>query len=167
MINIELINKLIQLRTIIGFLGERTQFNWWDTQFLGETAFGYLELNFPRTRFSAALQSVSEAAKRVHDERIGKGKVNHLFRMTAHYEYQIANYLRITSEDKFLKFLENKEIALGCLPGFINGESPTNQGPIRINGDSFFTVKGLDNVAAYYSHAFASNIKSFPYIVSG
>ena len=93
MIATELIQRLIQLRALIGFLGERNQFNWWDTQFLGKTSFGYLELNFPRTTFSSALHSVTAAAKKVHDDRIGKGFVYHLFRLPFRYEQPIANYL--------------------------------------------------------------------------
>jgi hypothetical protein len=79
--NNELIQKYITLRTLIGYLGEKSQYNWWDTNFLSPFGLQYLAINFPRSSFVAGMTSVSEAARRLHDSRIGKGGVYHLFRL--------------------------------------------------------------------------------------
>jgi hypothetical protein len=160
------LDKLIAMRTLIGFLGEKEQFNWWDTLFLGKTALSYLQLNFPRTKFSAALHSVTEAAKKVHDDRIGKGNVNHIFRLTAHDEHQLANYLRDINPDQFLYLFESKETALSHLSQYVTEEQPLKQGPVQVDSDSFFTINGLKKAAAYYYQAFTSGVKTFPYIIT-
>lgn len=165
MIKRAFLDKLIALRTLIGFLGEKEQFNWWDTQFLGKTALSYLELNFPRTKFSAALHSVTEAAKKVHDERIGKGNVNHVFRLSAHDEHQLANYLKEINPDKFLPLFASKEAALAHLSKYVTGEPPLKEGPVKVTGDSLAAGQGLDTAAAYYYKAFTSRVKTFPYII--
>ena len=87
------IDDLITLRTIVGFLGENPQFCWWDTNFLSQTGLQFLAINFPRSAFSAGCNSVTEAAKRLHDERIGKSGVYHLFRFPTYSEESIHRHL--------------------------------------------------------------------------
>ena len=65
--------NFIKIRALVGYLGEKSQLNWWDTNFLSETGLQFLSINFPRSSFSAGVNSVSTAARRLHDERIGKG----------------------------------------------------------------------------------------------
>jgi len=84
-----LIDKLLHLRILVGYPGEKDQGNWWDTSFLNKTGQKFLEINFPRSAFAAAVHSVTEAAKQLHDRRIARGRVFHLFRLPA------------TAEEKF------------------------------------------------------------------
>lgn len=51
--------KFFEIRLIVSFLGEKKQFNWWDSDFFTETGIRFLEINFPRTPYLAALRSVS------------------------------------------------------------------------------------------------------------
>jgi hypothetical protein len=71
--------KLIKLRLLVGFLGERRQANWWDCSFLDPTGRRFLETTFPRTAFCAAVRSTTEAARLLHDSRIGRVGVFYLF----------------------------------------------------------------------------------------
>ena len=71
-----IVTNMTSLRTLVGFLGEKSQCNWWDTSFLSSTGLQFLEINFPRSAFAAGVSSVTEAAKRLHDEFIGKGNVS-------------------------------------------------------------------------------------------
>ena len=75
------VEDLIMLRALVGFLGEKPQFNWWDTNFLSETGLKFLGITFPRSSLAAGINSVTAAARRVHDGRIGKKGVYHLFRL--------------------------------------------------------------------------------------
>lgn len=84
-----MIDKLLHLRILVGYPGEKDQGNWWDTSFLNKTGQKFLEINFPRSAFAAAVHSVTEAAKQLHDRRIARGRVFHLFRLPA------------TAEEKF------------------------------------------------------------------
>src|SRR5260370_41584991 len=75
------VRQMIRLRLLVGFLGERRQANWSDCSFLDPTGRRFLETTFPRTALNAALHSTSEAARIVHDSRIGRVGVFHLFRL--------------------------------------------------------------------------------------
>jgi len=67
-----LIADFALLRLLVGYLGEKPQFGLWDTNFLSKTSIQFLEITFPRSYLSAGCVSVSQAARRVHDQLIGK-----------------------------------------------------------------------------------------------
>src|SRR5262245_51587114 len=75
------IEQLAVVRALVAFLGEKDQFGWWDCSFLGSTGRKYLAITFPRSYIAAGVMAACEAARRVHDARIGKGRVYHLFRL--------------------------------------------------------------------------------------
>jgi hypothetical protein len=81
---------LIELRFLVGGLGERL--GWWPSRFTGEIGLRRLTLTFPRTAMRAALESVTLAARRDHDERLNPASV-HLFRLTSIQEDSIAHHL--------------------------------------------------------------------------
>ena len=76
-------SSLLKLRAVVAFLGEKPQAGWWDSAFLNPVGFQYLGLIYPKMAAAAALTAASGAACRLHDERIGRGRVGHLFRLTA------------------------------------------------------------------------------------
>src|SRR5438067_6872386 len=80
------IQQLISLRLFVGFLGETRQGGWWDCGFLDATGTRFLQTTFPRTFPYAALRSTAEAARLVHDSRIGRVGVFHLFRLPVDIE---------------------------------------------------------------------------------
>jgi len=133
------IEDLINIRTIVGFLGEKSQFGWWDTNFLSETGLKFLKITFPRTAFSAGVNSVAEAARRLHDNRIGKGRVFHLFRM-------------------------DKDTALEELQSMTEDSFEASEGPIQVgNGKNMLQLSYIKKVAKLYSNAFENGIQTFPY----
>jgi len=77
----KIVADFVILRALVGYLGEKPQFGWWDTNFLSKTSLQFLEINFPRSYLSAGCVSVTQAAHRVHDQLIGKNGVFHLFRL--------------------------------------------------------------------------------------
>ena len=65
------IYKLIaELKLLIGYLGEKNQFNWWDSNFLGTSSGVFLIHPYPRTTLLAQYHGVSEAALLAHDESV-------------------------------------------------------------------------------------------------
>src|SRR5262245_6572127 len=80
------LDLFFKLRTAVAFLGERPQAKWWDSGFLNSVGFQYLTLIYPKTVASAALTAAAEAACRIHDERIGRGRIFHLFRLPPEIE---------------------------------------------------------------------------------
>ena len=108
----EIMKKLNQIRLLVGFLGEKSQFNWWDTNFLSPTGLQFLSINFPRSYFSAGVNSVTTAAMRLHDERIGKGGVYHLFRLPSAVEETIHGELLQMYSSEMESMISNKDTAL-------------------------------------------------------
>jgi hypothetical protein len=71
--------QIANLRLLIGFLGEQSQFNWWSSSFFTANSRAFLSPVFSKSAFIAQCQGIKEAAARVHDECIGVGAVYHLF----------------------------------------------------------------------------------------
>ena len=69
--------RIAALRLAVGLLGERDAAGWWTSAFLSPTSTSFLAPVFGGNTFQARYQGVLEAAKRVHDERIGVGHVFH------------------------------------------------------------------------------------------
>lgn len=161
------IEDLITLRTIIGFLGEKPQFGWWDTNFLSETGLQFLTINFPRSAFAAGCNSVSEAAKRLHDERIGKGGVYHLFRLPTFNEESIHKQLIAMDSKTLIPFLKDKETALNKLESYISSSVNAPDGPVQIGtSKDIFSNFAIEGLAVHYWEAFSKGKKCFPYFTS-
>ena len=79
-----IIKTLVELRIIVGYLGEKSQYNWWPSNFLAPTTQKMLEFTFPRTAQISQYMALSAAAAKVHDEAIGIGKslLQYLFKIT-------------------------------------------------------------------------------------
>ena len=158
------IEDLITIRAIVGFLGEKPQFGWWDTNFLSETGLKFLNITFPRTAFSAGVNSVTEAAKRLHDSRIGKGQVYHLFRMPEFLEQRIHKRISNFESSSLMPSLKAKEIALEKLQAMTDEDLEAQEGPIQVGkGRALLQLSSLKRVAKYYAHAFENGKQAFPY----
>lgn len=84
----------LRLRMIIGFLGEKRQAGWWQSDFWSPSASVFLSPIFPRTLLLAQCEGAAAAARAVHDERIGTGHVYHLFRLPEAIEQMIHQSLQ-------------------------------------------------------------------------
>ena len=71
---------LLQMRMLVGFLGERAQHAWWPTAFYEPSSRHFLEPVFVKTARLAQYHGVVEAARRLHDEHLSVGSF-HLFRL--------------------------------------------------------------------------------------
>jgi len=167
MTNKSLYEKLIFLRALISFLGEKSQFNWWDTNFLSETGLQFLSINFPRSSFSAGVNSVTTAARRLHDERIGKGGVYHLFRLPSSAEENVHNKLLQMDAAEIKKMISHKETALENIETMLSSRDTVPEGPVQVgrlkNIMSNFAVSEL---AMHYYDAFKSGKQCFPYFTA-
>jgi predicted Zn finger-like uncharacterized protein len=155
---------LTRLRVLVGFLGERSQDGWWDTNFLSKTGIQYLEICFPRTALAAGCVSVSEAAKKLHDDRIGKGGVFHLFRLPSAFEERVHRHLLKVQPGEVLAAIETRETAISKLEEFAESTGGTSEGPIRLgDSDEILTGGAISAMAAQYLDAFSKGLMTFPY----
>ena len=126
--------------------------------------FRYLGLIYPKTTASACITAASEAACRVHDERIGKGRVAHLFRLSTDEEMKlraelgkltVAEITSLCSPQAASQFLEN--LAAGT-------KSSEAAGPVQIGSlKDLESPKVLARLAATYAVGFKSGTRVFPY----
>lgn len=161
----ELNNKLTLLRLVVGYLGEKDQFNWWSSSFLNETTKKMFEFTFPRTAALAQYEGVSASAARVHDELIGVGETFHLFRLPEFLEKSLVNHLQTKTEDAdFKSVMQSKEGALEALITLAGSASIVEEGPVNIGGinDNDWNLS-IKKIASSYLTAFTSDKKAFPY----
>lgn len=160
----KIISKLAQLRYVVGFLGEKTQFNWWPSNFLNASTKKMLEFTFPRTANLAQYEAVSAAAARIHDESIGVGKSFHLFRLPEFIEKTLVDELKNDNGDEYESLVTSKEKALGVLTELSSSASLSGEGPINVGQvKSSQWEQSISNIASAYLQAFNDNKKAYPY----
>ena len=162
--NKELAEKYIALRAIVGYLGEKSQFNWWDTNFLSPIGLQYLAINFPRSSFVAGVTSVSEAARRLHDSRIGKGGVYHLFRLPLSIEETLHNHLMGMDSSGLVPELKDRDTAISKLKSIIDSTIDASEGPVQIGTEKQIQKEfAIAELAKHYLDAFTNGKQVLPY----
>jgi hypothetical protein len=161
------VDTLTRLRLLVSYLGEKDQFDWWPTSFLSPTGRRFLEYNFPRTVLAAGAHSTTAAAKQLHDERIGRAGVYHLFRLPHALEQDIHRYLAAADGLAWAGLVESREVALESLKDMAGKESMSAQGPVRISGLSQMTHRpSTRKVASCYAQAFQTATRVYPYFTA-
>ena len=157
---------LLQMRVLVGFLGERAQCAWWPTAFYEASSRLFLEPVFSKTSRLAQYHGVLEAARRLHDEHLSVGSY-HLFRLPEEVEQDLHAIVQSSvGEDLVSHEPQNKEAALKALKQLAGSGCKSSVGPIAVGGikdlDSTDTLK---TIAAAYLSAFNQNAKTYPYLV--
>lgn len=155
--------SIVSLRLSVGLLGERDVAGWWRSGFMSPTAPAFLAPVFGTKVLHAQYQGLIESAKRIHDERIGVGRVFHPFRLPEAQEQRVLNALRLDNE-KSIGGISSRDAAMNCLQSFAGKKvdvkpGPTLIGPLEMLEDPSWVA----NVAVIYLAAFNSNIQCFPY----
>ena len=157
---------LLQMRSLIGFLGERAQFCWWPTAFYEASSRLFLEPVLAKTSRLAQYHGVLEAARRLHDEHLSVGSY-HLFRLPEELEQDLHAIMQSSvGEELASQAPQSKQAALDALErlaaaGGALSVGPTSVGSIKDVGSSH-TLKAI---AASYLFAFTHNAKTYPYLV--
>lgn len=160
------LSTLLQLRLLVGFLGERAQCAWWPTAFYEASSKLFLEPVFSKTSPLAQYHGVLEAARRLHDEHLSVGSY-HLFRLPEEIEQDLhATAHSSVGEELASQALQSKEAALDALKRLAATGGTSSVGPTAVGGikdlDSTDTLK---TIAAAYLSAFTQNAKTYPYLV--
>jgi len=163
----ELLPKLAHLRVLIGYLGEKAQHGWWSSEFYSATSAAFLTPVFARTSTVAQYHGVCEAARRVHDEHIGIGRVFHLFRLPQTIEQAVFECLQTPAvADESQRGTGSVDEAMKALRSFFDSPSPAQEGPTQV-GDVADIEGGhwLPALARCYHGAFGAGLRSYPYFV--
>jgi hypothetical protein len=158
------IKRVIILRLAVGILGERDQSGWWSSSYFGSTSQAFLAPVFGKHAFQAKYQGVVEAARRVHDERIGIGNVFHPFRLPEIVEQQIHDTF-LSFEDAAAEQMATVEAAKAALLKINGTVKDLKEGPTLLQSpEAAFEIDWLKEAASLYSTAFDTGIQCFPYI---
>jgi hypothetical protein len=111
----------------------------------------------------ARYQGIVEASKRVHDERIGVGRVFHLFRLPEATEQRLFDALSSNDGKKVARLL-SPEAANEQLSVLAVGSTEAKQGPLSIgSSEDLGRPDWLRVAAGLYAAAFAAGLQCFPY----
>lgn len=167
--HIQHLRQSARLKMIVGFLGEKGQHNWWPSEFLSPTAAAFLNPVFGKTSAIAQYHAVKEAARRVHDEHIGVGRVFHLFRLPEPTEQALFEMLQDSAMGDLIgKDVESKDAATGALHAIANSASDLREGPVQIGSTADLDgTQWIFDAARCYEAAFNAGSRSFPYLADG
>ena len=162
------LRQIARLRMLVGFLGEKAQYNWWVSEFFSTPAPAFLDPVFSKTRVLAQYHGIREAARRIHDEHIGVGRVFHLFRLPEAIEQAIFEIFQdsIVAET-LIKEVTSQEAVAAALHEIADSSAPLREGPVQIGsvGD-LDSADWLSIAAGCYEAAFNSGAQSFPYLTN-
>ena len=160
-----IVSIIAELRVLIGYLGEKDQAGWWNSQFFGTTAAPFLAPIFNRSLFLAQYQGATAAAAKIHDEAIGVGRIYHLFRLPIVLEQASATALNDASFVQALQTrLANRELALARLAELAEKVESASPGPVSLGPMSQDLRAELERAAGLYYSALTTGIQTFPYV---
>lgn len=158
--------RIAALRLAVGMLGEREGAAWWTSAFLSPASTSFLAPVFGNNTFQARYHGVLEAARRVHDERIGVGLVSHLFRLPESVEQRLFESVQSGSSD-LAKTISSPESAKATLQSFVTKTVAAKSGPaLMAFPEAIETAGWISEAASLYSAAFGAGVQCFPYFPS-
>ncbi len=151
------------MRLLVGYLGEKDQSNWWPTTFICSFSNLFLSPVFPRTTLLSQYHGILEAARRLHDERIGVGSVFHLFRLPEVYEQELHGILSDDGPSLSMESFASRDYALAALQKIADGDTSASEGPVKLGGaQDIMTPDGIRDIARSYTAAFAQGVNCYP-----
>lgn len=155
------------MRLLVGYLGEKSQFNWWPTSFMGTSSNIFLSPVFPRTTVLSQYHGILEAARKVHDDRIGVGNVFHLFRLPEALEHDLHSLISDGSFVLAQESVSSKESALAAIQTIADGDLTPTEGPVKIGSlQNLVTSVAIRDIGRHYVAAFNNSLITYPYFVS-
>jgi hypothetical protein len=162
-----ILSDFLFMRLLVGYLGEKYQFNWWPTTFIGPSSNLFLSPVFPRTTLLSQYHGILEAARRVHDERIGVGSVFHLFRLPEVREQELHGILSDGRSSLSMESFASRDAALAALQKIADGDTSASEGPVKLgSAQEILTSNGIRDISRSYTAAFTQGVKCYPYFVS-
>lgn len=158
------LSQVLELRLVVGLLGEKMQHDWWPTAFFDSSSHLFLEPAFPKTFRVAQYHGVVEAARRLHDEHLNLGTY-HLFRLPEEVEQDLHGVMR--DREAMTSSPTNKADALEALKRLAGKSSKSNVGPISIGAiTDLQSASVISTMAGAYLTAFSHGHKTYPYLTN-
>jgi hypothetical protein len=163
----DLPKRYASVRMAVAFLGQAGTAGWWSSSFLTPNGLALAQFNFPRAAGYAALNATTAAAKRLHDERIGKRRCVHLFRLALGDDMLIQRAIQSNGCELLNALPKSREDAIKVLEIEGGEVISVDPGPVQV-GDiaDAFTETGLVELAKHYLAAFRQDIQCLPYFAN-
>lgn len=160
-------DSVVALRLAVGLLGEREQAGWWASAFASSASSAFLGPVFGANVLQAKYQGLVEAARRVHDERIGVGRAFHLFRLPESLEQQL-HQAALAVGDDLSAVLASSDAARAALASLADDGAESRPGPTLVgNTDALGDLLWVRRVAMLYLAAISGGVQCFPYFSGG
>lgn len=161
------LSTLLQLRLVVGYLGEAAQCGWWSSGFFTSSSRMFLEPVFPKTVALAQYNGVVEAARRLHDDHLSLGCF-HLFRLPEEAEQDLHALAGSELGEQFvIEHLQSQDQAMSFLQTLAGGRSSGTEGPMilgKFEEPEFQAM--LASMAGAYRAAFQDGFNTFPFFGS-
>jgi hypothetical protein len=160
------LTRLLRIRVLVGFLGERAHFGWWPTAFYEPTSRLFLDPVFARTSRLAQYHGVLEAARQLHDEHLSGGSY-HAFRLPEEVEQDLHVLVQSMYGEQLTSQTQSKEAAFDSLKHLAGTLPHASEGPTAIGKIRDLNLPNLlESMAGVYLAAFSNGFNSYPYLVS-
>lgn len=153
----DLIDKIINLRNVVAYLGEKK--TWWNSQFYESSSKAFLSYVFPKSK-NTEFSCSSRSARNFVDNQVG-ATYYHLFRLPLSVEELIDK----NQKTALVKTIDSEETAINLLFEISNGlATDENKGPINIGSTDQLNEEMLQVFASEYLNAFKNNFQVHPYL---
>ncbi len=157
------VSRIVSLRLTVGLLGERDIAGWWASGFMSPTSTAFLAPVFGSKVLQARYQGVLEAARRLHDERIGVGRAFHPFRLPEVMEQRLFEAVRSGGQE-IADTVNSTDAARATLEGLVSRAIEAKSGPALLGKADLLDEPGwVAEAASLYSAAFSAGVQCFPY----
>src|SRR5580704_12971059 len=130
---------------------------------MSPTSVAFLTPVFGAKIMQSRYQGVVEAAKRVHDERIGVGRAFHPFRLPEAVERSLFDAVQLGGHD-WADTVSSPASARTALERLASKASEPKSGPALVGTTDTLDEPGwVADVASLYAAAFGAGVQCFPY----
>lgn len=155
--------KLLELRLLVGYLGERANYGWWATSFFEPSSRVFLAPVFAKTAELAQYHGVVEAARQVHDEHLSVGSY-HLFRCPEEIEEDLHALMGTPAGVQIVAEVGQGQEATTARLEQMAARTTEAQGPILLGRiDEIRSHELLRAAAGHYARAFNRGVRTYPY----
>ena len=161
-----IISDLCRLRLVVAFLGERDEGGWWSSGFLSPAGRQFLSYNFQRHPLLAGFGATCTAAKRLHDERIGRRNTYHLFRLPLETEAELHRAVAVDRE-LVAEHVLTRNGAVELLQRLARESVDAPEGPVQVGDlDDATRSRGIEEMAKHYLSGFQRGTITLPYFAA-
>ena len=157
------LKSILSLRWNVGYLSEKSESPWWNSDIFGSSSIKIFEAIYPRTPLLAQYHALRKSASEFHDDMLSEGTF-HLFRLHEEVEQDLHKFVLENLKTIQNEVPKEKTEAISGIKLFSKNQVPVKDGPYYIDlNTNLIDNNSIAQMADVYLMAFTENKKSFPY----